>query len=48
MLIVAYGEATSDSLARHSGSPRPKKARQVRSNVKVLFSFLRFQGRGES
>ena len=24
------------TLARHSGSPRPKKARQVRSNVKVL------------
>ena len=29
MLTVAYGEATLDCLARHSGSPRPKKARQV-------------------
>ncbi|CAK1601641.1 unnamed protein product [Parnassius mnemosyne] len=28
--------------------PRPKKARQVRSNVKVLLSFLRLQGRTAS
>ena len=38
MLIVVYGEATLDSHARHSRSPRPKKARQVRSNVKVLLT----------
>ena len=38
MLTVAYGKATLDSLARHSGSLRPKKARQVRSNVKVLLT----------
>ena len=45
MLTVAYGEATLDSLARHSGSPRPKKARQVRSNVKVLLTVF-FDCRG--
>ena len=38
MLTAAYGEATLDSLARHSGSPRPKEARQVRSNLKVLLT----------
>ena len=45
MLTVAYGEATLDSLARTSGSPRPKKARQVRSNVKVLLTVF-FDRRG--
>ena len=45
MLTVVYGEATLDSLARHSGSQRPKKARQVRSNVKVLLTvFFDFRG----
>lgn len=30
---------------RHSGSPRPKKARQVRSNVKVMLTvFFDFNG----
>ena len=45
MLTVAYGEATLDSHARHSDSPRPKKARQVRSNVKVLLTIF-FDCRG--
>ena len=45
MLTVAYGEANLDSLARHSGSPRPKKARQVRSNVKVFLTVF-FDCRG--
>ena len=27
---------------RHSGSPRPKKARQVRSNVKVMLTVMHF------
>ena len=45
MLTVAYGEATLDSLARHSGSPRPNEARQVRSNVKVLLTVF-FDCRG--
>ena len=45
MLTVAYSEATLDFLARHSGSPRPRKARQVRSNVKVLLTVF-FDCRG--
>ena len=45
MLTVAYGKATLNSLARHSGLPRPKKARQVRSNVKVLLTVF-FDCRG--
>ena len=45
MLTVAYGEATLDSLARRSGSQRPKKARQVRSHVKVLLTVF-FDCRG--
>ena len=45
MLTVAHGEATLDSLARHFGSPRPKKARQVRSNVKVSLTVF-FDCRG--
>ena len=45
MLTVAYGEATLNSLARHSGSPRLKKARQVRPNVKVLLTVF-FDCRG--
>ena len=44
MLTVAYSEATLDSLARHSGSPRSKKARQVRSNVKVLLTVSSIAG----
>ena len=45
MLTVAYGKAALDSLACHSGSPRPKKARQVWSNMKVLLRVF-FDGRG--
>ena len=45
MLTMAYDEATLDSLACHSGSPRPKKARQVRSNLKVLLTVF-FDCRG--
>ena len=45
MLTMAHGETTLDSLARHSGLPRPKKARQVRSNVKILLTVF-FDCRG--